>query len=163
LEETRASLPHLDARVLISLNTGVDIPDKIGINKGVSIIYCNIEIMGGLNACFLCEKEGHQKRDCPKIRRNNNNFKPEFKEKPKEKGHDKKRESQEIPSNINKEGPIKFDNRESLKGDTQNVVESNNMTEAMDEVANNLEGLKKKLDEIKNLSSDTQNLKLSVI
>ncbi len=58
-------VPHVDARVLTSLLPGKEIPSEININVLNEDFVCPIEILGGLNAFFLCRKEGHRRRDCP--------------------------------------------------------------------------------------------------
>ena len=65
MDETVRLVPHMDARVLLSLLPGKEIPSEININVLNEVFVCPIEILGGLNACFLCRKEGHRRKDCP--------------------------------------------------------------------------------------------------
>ena len=81
MDEIVRLVPHMDARVLILLLLGKEIPSEININVLNEDFVCPIEILGGLNACFLCRKEGHRRRDCPilnkpSVKSSNNNNPP---------------------------------------------------------------------------------------
>lgn len=71
-DESSRLVPHMDARALVSIKPGIEIPSTLEINILGEVISCPLEILGGLNACFLCKKEGHLRRDCPIINKNNN-------------------------------------------------------------------------------------------
>ena len=62
----------MDAKILISLSPGKDIPTDISINILNEFFCCPVEVLGGSNACFLCRKEGHPHRDCPIIKKKPN-------------------------------------------------------------------------------------------
>ena len=62
-------VPHMDARILISLLPGKEIPSNVVVNILNDSYVCPIEVLGKLNACFLCCKEGHLRKDCPIIRK----------------------------------------------------------------------------------------------
>lgn len=47
-------IPHLDAKVLVSINPGHDVPRFIDIKIDEEPISCLIETLGGINSCFLC-------------------------------------------------------------------------------------------------------------
>lgn len=68
MDETMRLPLHMDARILISLLQSKDLPNNISINILNDTYICPIEILGGLNSCFLCWKEGHLRKDCPIIR-----------------------------------------------------------------------------------------------
>jgi hypothetical protein len=70
--ETVRLVPHMDAKVLISLSPGKDIPADISIKIHSKVYCCPVKVLGGLNAFFLCQKEGHLCRDCPIINRKPN-------------------------------------------------------------------------------------------
>ena len=71
IDETSRSVSNLDARVLVSLKPGVDIPQKITLKINGDVFSCPVEMLGGLNACFLCKKEGHIRKNCPIINKRN--------------------------------------------------------------------------------------------
>ena len=72
MDETVRLVPHMDARILISLLPGKDLPTDISINILNDAYICPREVLGGLNACFLCRKEGHLHKDCLVIRKKPN-------------------------------------------------------------------------------------------
>lgn len=69
VDETTRLVPNLDARIVISIKPGVDIPPLLNLNIGEETFVCPVEILGGLNACFLCKKEGHLRKNYPIINR----------------------------------------------------------------------------------------------
>lgn len=58
-------VPNLDAKVLISINPGVDISRFIDIKLQNDSFTYILETLGGLNSCFLCRREGHVRHSCP--------------------------------------------------------------------------------------------------
>ncbi|XP_059064486.1 uncharacterized protein LOC131856648 [Cryptomeria japonica] len=70
MDESARLVPNMDARLLISLLPGKEIPESIVVDIANESFTCPLEVLGGLNACFLCRKEGHLRRDCPIIKRN---------------------------------------------------------------------------------------------
>ena len=60
-------VPKLDTRVLISIKSGIDIPVDLKININGKVFVFPIEILGGINACFLYKRGGHQRKDYPII------------------------------------------------------------------------------------------------
>lgn len=71
-DETKSPLPHSDARVLVSLTPGMDLPQILEIKLKSGSITCTLETLRGLNACYLCHREVHIRRNCPLIKRKNN-------------------------------------------------------------------------------------------
>lgn len=69
VDETARLVPNLDARMLVSIKPGIDIPPSLNLDINGDTFVCPIEILGGLNACFLCKKEGHIRKNCPIISR----------------------------------------------------------------------------------------------
>ena len=65
MDNSAQLIPHLDGSVLIALKPGQDLPNELSITIVNDKISCPIETLGGLNACFLCRKEGHLRKDCP--------------------------------------------------------------------------------------------------
>ena len=57
----------MDARVLILILPRKEIPNEIEIKVMHENFVYPIEILGGLNAYFLCRREGHCRKDCPII------------------------------------------------------------------------------------------------
>ena len=68
MDNSSRLVPHLDARILLALKPGNDIPKEVTICIMDEVISCPVETLGGLNACFLCKKEGHLRRECPIIK-----------------------------------------------------------------------------------------------
>lgn len=66
IDNTKSALPHTDARALVSLLLGVDIPNILLIKLETSNFECALEVLGGLNVCYLCQ-EGHIRKNCPLI------------------------------------------------------------------------------------------------
>lgn len=71
IDETTRLVPNLDARMLVSIKLGIDIPPSLTLNINEETFVYPIEMLGGLNACFLCKKEGHLQKNCPIINRRN--------------------------------------------------------------------------------------------
>lgn len=76
IDKTTRLVPNLDARMLVSIKPGIDIPPSLTVNVNEETFVFPIEMLGGLNACFLCKKEGHLQKNCPII--NRRNHKPNF-------------------------------------------------------------------------------------
>lgn len=76
IEKSRVTLPHLDARILVSFHSRVKISDAIELEFDGKLYKCEIEALGGLNSCFLCKTNGHQKRDFSRLVNRKNNGKP---------------------------------------------------------------------------------------
>lgn len=72
IDDTRSPLPHSDARVLVSLSPSKELSGAIEIQLNNGNVCCEIESLGGLNACYLCRREGHIRRKCPLIRNKTN-------------------------------------------------------------------------------------------
>lgn len=70
MDDSVRLVPHMDARMLISLLPGIEVPENISVNILNESFVCPLEVLGGLNACFLCRKEGHRRKDCPIIKKN---------------------------------------------------------------------------------------------
>lgn len=71
IDETTCLVPNLDARMLVLIKPGIDIPPSLTLNVNEETFVYPIEMLGGLNACFLCKKEGHLRKNCPIINRRN--------------------------------------------------------------------------------------------
>lgn len=67
VDETARLVPNLDARMLVSIKPRIDIPPYLNLDINGDTFICPIEILGGLNACFLFKKEGHIRKNCPII------------------------------------------------------------------------------------------------
>lgn len=64
MDESNRIISHLNARILISIKPGVDIPVTLNLNIEGENFSWPTEVLGGLNACFLCKKEGHRRKEC---------------------------------------------------------------------------------------------------
>ncbi|GLJ44341.1 hypothetical protein SUGI_0928640 [Cryptomeria japonica] len=69
MDSTDSPLPHIDARVLMSLSPGLDIPNEIRFVFDGHEFSCPIYFLGRINACFLCRREGHMRRACPILKK----------------------------------------------------------------------------------------------
>lgn len=65
IDETSHLVPNIDARILLSIKPGVDIPSNLNLNIGGDFFVCPVEILGGLNACFLCKRDEHLRKYFP--------------------------------------------------------------------------------------------------
>lgn len=56
IDETARLVPNLDARMLVSIKLGINIPPSLNLDINGDAFICPVEMLGGLNACFLCKK-----------------------------------------------------------------------------------------------------------
>lgn len=111
VDNSSSLIPHLDARVLISINPGFDFPKMVNINLEKELVVCPIEILGGVNAFFLCRKEGHICRNCPIIN--------------KTKGLDRPRNQSDNPSPVN-EMILNIDKIKGISKKINNLLKGEN-------------------------------------
>lgn len=69
MDDSNRLIPHLDTRILVSIKQGIDIPDTLNLTIENEVYPCPLETLGGLNACFLLKKEGHQHKNYPNIKK----------------------------------------------------------------------------------------------
>ena len=67
IEQSRVTILHLNARVLVALAPEVDFPDKISLEFDGESFCWDISLLGNLSACFHCRCNGHTKKDCPAL------------------------------------------------------------------------------------------------
>lgn len=70
MDEITSLLPHMDARMLVSMNLGRGLSKDLKMELKNEIIVCPLEFFGGINACFLYKSEGHARKNCPLIKKN---------------------------------------------------------------------------------------------
>ena len=64
VNDTKITLPHLNARVLLAPNPGIAFPENISINfEGEPFIW-KINKLGDIGACFHYKSNGHNKKEC---------------------------------------------------------------------------------------------------
>lgn len=68
MDKLNVTLPSMDAHVFISLSHGVELLGNLGISFEGSLHFCPLEILGGLNMCYLCRCEGHIRKNSPSSR-----------------------------------------------------------------------------------------------
>ena len=67
VEQSRVTLPHLNAKVLLALALEVNFPDNISLDLEGERFCWEISLLGNLNACFNCRLNDHTKKDCPAL------------------------------------------------------------------------------------------------
>lgn len=70
MDENPHLVPHMDARVLISILPRINLPNSLQLNIIKDVFSCSLEFLGGLNACFLYKHEGHVRKNCPILKKN---------------------------------------------------------------------------------------------
>lgn len=65
IEDSRVTLPHLNARFFIALNSEAQILGKIYLNFEDEVIFWDIDILGNLNVYFHCKRNEHNRKECP--------------------------------------------------------------------------------------------------
>jgi hypothetical protein len=56
MEESKVTLPHLNARVFIAQFPEMDVPKRLALKLDESVFECEISLLGNQNACFHCKK-----------------------------------------------------------------------------------------------------------
>ena len=81
VEDTKITLPHLNARVLLAPNPGIAFLKNISINfEGEPLIW-KINKLGDIGACFHCKSNGHSKKECSLLKNISKEFHPSSNEK----------------------------------------------------------------------------------
>lgn len=65
MDESPMLLPHLDARVVVSIYLDRDLPNEIEFVFDEETFSFPLKFLGAINACFLCCMKGHMRKNCP--------------------------------------------------------------------------------------------------
>jgi hypothetical protein len=68
IEESRFTLPHMIARVLVALSPDVVFPDIISLELEGEKFSWEVSLLCNLHACFHCKLNGHLKKKCLAIK-----------------------------------------------------------------------------------------------
>ena len=98
VEDTKITLPHLNARVLLAPNPGIGFPENISVNfEGEPFIW-KINKLGDIGACFHYKSNGHSKKECPLLKNISKEFRPSSNEKSHPKNDNNKADVGSSPS-----------------------------------------------------------------
>lgn len=71
MDETTRLVPHMNVRDLVSLKPSMETVVALEINILEEMFSYPLELLSGLNACFLCKAEGHMQKDFPILKKKN--------------------------------------------------------------------------------------------